>query len=366
MGLLDGSLLTLSVLLAIAAPAACLLWWNRISGPRAVRYGGRLGLIAVCQVTALLLAGLLVNRSFQLYASWDDLFGGNGAGGAVQATGPGGSPTSGGRLASHSAGVKLNFGYSHASQTYSATFTGQASGVRALVRVWLPPEYGHSAYANARFPVIELFPGYPGTPSTWFNALQAGQKLREAMRRGQAKPYILVAPTITVQPGRDTECTDIPNGPRVATWLTKDIRQAMTENFRALPRAESWAAMGYSTGGYCAAKLTEQQPGMFRAGVSLAGYFAPTSPDITRDPALAKANNANELLSTRPAVSLLLAGTDQDANTAALITVMTKAMRPPTQIFKYIVPKGGHNVHVWQQMLPKAYEWISKQLVGPT
>jgi enterochelin esterase-like enzyme len=365
MGLLDGSLLTLSVLLAMAAPAACMVLWNRLGGPRAVQFGGRLGLIAVCQVTVLLLAGLLVNRSFQLYASWDDLFGRSGSGGDVQPA-PGAGPREGGRLSPHGVGTKINFGYVRDNQTYSATFLGHASGIRALVRVWLPPEYTHSAYANARFPVIELFPGFPGTPSTWFNALQAGTKLREAMFRGQAKPYILVAPTITVQPGRDTECTDIPNGPQVATWLTKDIREAMTENFRALPGADSWAAMGYSTGGFCAAKLTEQHPEMFRAGVSLAGYFAPSSPDITRDPKLAKANNAYELLSTKPAVSLLLAGSDQDSNTASSIAAMTKAMRPPTQIYKYIVPKGGHNVHVWQQMLPKAYEWISKQLVGPT
>jgi enterochelin esterase-like enzyme len=365
MGLLDGSLLTLSVLLAIAAPIGCLLLWNRLRGPDVLRYAGRLGLIAVCQVTALLLAGLLVNHSFQLYASWNDLLGSNAVGGEVQSADAGGTPV-GGRLAPHPVVNKIKFGYTSDSQSYSATFTGQASGVRALVRVWLPPEYTHSAYANARFPVIELFPGYPGTPSTWFNAMQAGKKLREAMRRGEAKPYILVAPTITVQPGRDTECTDIPKGPKVATWLTKDIRQAMTENFRALPGADSWATMGYSTGGYCAAKLAEQYPTMFRAGVSLAGYFAPSSPDITRDPELAKANNAVDLLSTRPPISLLLAGTGQDADTASLITVMTKAARPPTQVFTYVVPTGGHNVQVWQQMLPKSYEWISKQLVGPT
>ncbi|MGI8328906.1 alpha/beta hydrolase [Actinomadura scrupuli] len=366
MGLLDGSLLLLSIVLAIAAPVACLLMWNRISGPVALRYGGRLGLIAGCQVTALLLAGLLVNRSFQLYASWDDLFGAGGAGGSVQAAGPAGNPPVRGRLAVRSAGSRLRFRYDHGSQTYSATFTGRASGVRSLVRVWLPPEYGHSAYANARFPVIELFPGYPGTPSTWFNALHAGQRLREAMRRGQAKPYILVAPTITVQPGRDTECTDIPRGPQVATWLTTDIRQVMTENFRVLPGAESWATMGYSTGGFCAAKLAEQHPAMFRAGVSLAGYFAPASPDLTRDPVLARANNAYELLGTGPAVSLLLAGTAQDGDTVSLVTLMSKAARPPTQIFTYIVPRGGHNAHVWQEMLPKAYEWISERLVGPT
>ncbi|WP_067813726.1 alpha/beta hydrolase [Actinomadura kijaniata] len=358
MGLLGWPLLVLLVALAVAAPAGCLLAWNRLPGPRAARAAARLGLIATCQVTALLLAGTLINRGLHLYASWDDLLGsGETAGGEIQAVGPQGGGTRRGLGP---------FRYDRRSRTYVARPVGAASGVRAEVRVWLPEEYSDPAHAGRRFPVIELFPGFPGSSWTWFGAMRGADRFAEALRRGQARPAILVAPTITVQPGRDTECSDIPGGPKVATWLTEDIHRIVTGHFRALPDASAWAAMGYSTGGFCAAKLAARHPDRYRAAVSLAGYFRPTSPDLRRSPALARANSPVELLASRPAVDLLLAGSREDPGTVTAIDALLPRVRPPTRAFTYIVPTGGHNVRVWRDMLPRAYAWLAQRLPGPS
>ena len=80
MSLTSTTLLILAVLLALAAPAATYVLWNRARGPRPVRAATRLGLIGLCQATVLLLVGLLINNHYSLYASWSDLLGQDGGG----------------------------------------------------------------------------------------------------------------------------------------------------------------------------------------------------------------------------------------------------------------------------------------------
>ncbi|MQY07006.1 alpha/beta hydrolase [Actinomadura macrotermitis] len=363
MTLLGWPLLALLVVLAVAAPVGCLFAWNRLPGPRAAQGAGRLGLLLTCQATALLMVGVLINHHLHLYASWDDLFGTEQADGDIHAAGAAPQPDGAGPVGRPQSLSPFHF--DGRSRTFVARVQGQESGIRAEVRVWLPKQYDDPAYAGKRFPVVELFPGFPGSSWTWFGAMRGADLLRTAMRNGQAKPYILVAPTITVQPGRDTECADVPGGPKVATWLVADVRRIVTEHFRALPEAASWGTMGYSTGGFCAAKLALQYPNRFRAAVSLAGYFRPTSPDLTRAPALARANSPLDLLAAHPPVDLLLAGSREDPGTVPAIDEMIRRSRPPTRSFTYIVLTGGHNVRVWQEMLPKAYEWLSKRVDGP-
>src|SRR3954466_9946925 len=75
MGLLGTPVLIFAIFLSALAIGVCFTLWNRLPGPRPIQVGGRLGLIAICQVTALLLAGVLVNRSFSFYESWGDLTG---------------------------------------------------------------------------------------------------------------------------------------------------------------------------------------------------------------------------------------------------------------------------------------------------
>ncbi|RFU41497.1 esterase [Actinomadura logoneensis] len=361
MSLLGWPLLVLFVLAALAAPLGCLAAWNRVPGPRAARAAARLGMIALCQATALLVVGTLLNRSLHLYPTWADLLGTAGRGGDIEAAGPTLTRPAGGRGLDEG-----GFRFDRDSRTHVGHPRGAGSGIRAEVRVWLPPQYDDPRYRGRRFPVIELLPGFPGSSWTWFGALHVAGELEKAMRNGQAKPYILVSPTITVEPGRDTECADIPGGPRVATWLTTDVRTAVTRDFRALPDAGAWAAMGYSTGGFCAVKLAEQRPDLFRAAVSLAGYFTPTSPDITRDPNAVRANSPLELLAARPPVDLLLGGTRTDRGTAAAIAGMVARVQPPTKAFTYVLRNGGHLPKVWEGMLPKAFEWLTQRVAGPS
>ncbi|MCW2904654.1 MAG: esterase [Streptosporangiaceae bacterium] len=124
--------------------------------------------------------------------------------------------------------------------------------------------------------------------------------------------------------------------------------------------------MGYSTGGFCAAKLALQYPRLYGAAVSLSGYFAPTSPLLTRSPQLGQQDSPLVLIRHKHPVALLLAASRQDPGTVNQIQAMAAAAQPPTRLFTYIVPKGGHNTQVWSAMLPTAYQWLTRQLGNPT
>jgi enterochelin esterase-like enzyme len=355
MGLTGVPLLVLTVLVALGAPVACLVLWNRTRGRVAVAV--RLLMIVTCQASALLVGGIGLNDHYEFYASWSDLVGG-GTGGSAQIAAIGGA---GARLARPDFRREGSLGPG----TYSATVTGGRSGVRSRIIVWVPPGYDTPANAHRTYPVVELLPGYPGSPSTWFHAVHGVGALEHAMAAGQAHPFILVAPTTTVEPGRDTECVDFPGGPRVETWLSDDVRAAVTGAFRAEHGRTAWGLMGFSTGGYCAAKLAVRRPDLFSAAVTIQGDTTPQTAPVRHDPALEAQNSIPRILrDRRPPVSLLLAGTRQDSSYAELHR-LAPLVRPPTRAFTYVLDTGGHNAAVWNSMLPKAYAWLSTQLSAP-
>lgn len=351
MSLLGWPLLVAVIVLALGGPTACVFFWGRVRGVGALP--ARLALILVCQVTAVLAVGVGVNDQFQFFASWSDLTGQNNTDTPIEQPNGGDRPLSR-PLSEH---LRQDFRPAGSDGVLSATLVGAKSGIRSTVWVWLPPQY--RTEPTRRFPVVELFTGYPGTPYAWFHVIQGPKKLEQAIHDGTAQPYILVAPTITVRPGHDTECINVPHGPKVATWLGDDVRQIVVDNFRALPGRDAWATMGYSTGGYCAAKLPVQYPGLFRAGVSIAGYFSPTTPALAKLP---KENLPTLLRQRGPDVNLLLAASQQDPGTAAAVNAVVKAALPPTRIYTYIVPHGGHNTGVWTAMLPKCFQWLTTEL----
>lgn len=357
MGLTGWPLLVAAVLFAAGAPVGCLALWNRARGRLAVP--ARLLMIVSCQALALLVGGVAVNDYYEFYASWSDLVGGgkNAGNAPIEQVGPetGGATDPGFRPE-----PKLAPG------AYSATVTGARSGLRSRILVWVPPGYGSAANAHETYPVVELLPGYPGSPSTWFHAVHGVSAFTQTLAAGRTHPFILVAPVTTVVHGRDTECVDFPRGPRVETWLTDDVRQAVTSAFRAQPDRTAWGLMGFSTGGYCAAKMALRRPDLFGAAVTMQGDAVPQTPRVRHDHALFLQNSIPALLrSHRPPVDLLLAGTRQDRESYAALGQILPLIRPPTRAFLYVLPKGGHNAAVWNSMLPSAYAWLSARLTAP-
>ena len=380
MELTGGALLALAIILAIAAPAATMLAWSRVRGVPVLRGAQRLALVAVCQLCAVLVTGVAVNDQFTLYESWDDLFGSNGTQtGAVQAdpteaganssAGGTSSGTNGATGASTGTGRNLFGPMPGTGRVLHEQIRGPASGVTAKIWVLLPADYDQPATATKRYPVVMFLPGYPGTPTTWLHALHLQQVMDAEVAAGHVQPFIAVLPTMNVASPRDTECADVPNGPQAATWLGTDVPAIIQAQTRSLPPGPGWAVTGYSTGGFCTAKLTLTRPTIFGSGAVLAGYFSPSNDITTGDlyggnPALQHANDPQWLLTHRPtpASHLLTVWSAQDPETAGPTQAFLKAVRPPLKADEIRMAKGGHNTQVWLGVLPQVLRWLSTHL----
>lgn len=366
MGLTSGSFAVAVVVAVIVLPVATVLAWNRLRGPVAVRFAARFGLIALCQGTAVLLAALLINNTFQLYSSWSDLLGRDGPSGRIEAAGAGSPADSQGVYTSDRAlpNAHLFSSYQSSRNAFVTTIVGPKSHVSGEVLVWVPPQYFEPSYEHADFPVVQLLSGTPGQPEAWFGGMNAPAILTQQIGGRAARPFILVSASINVDPPHNPDCSDIPGGPLVATWLAHDVRILIETSFRTATDRGDWGLMGYSEGGLCASKLALQYPDEYAAAVSMSGddhpggdLLKPGSPGYNQ-------NSPIWLLQHRSPkpVALLLTGTLQDGGTAAEADAMGRAALPPTTVDKLISVRGGHNLGVWKAIEPQAFGWLSAHL----
>ncbi|MDX5562468.1 alpha/beta hydrolase-fold protein [Streptomyces sp. ID05-04B] len=361
------TLIAVSVL-AVALP---LVLWSRMRGPRLLRVVARMLMLLFAQGTAVALVFVLVNNANSLYDTWGDLLG---TGTHVQQAADLGADGTGGIALDRLPKVRQQFEQADGTGMHTAggvrvtQLEGRVSGVNAEVYVWLPPQYDDPAYAHRSFPVVELLPGYPGSPKSWFGSLHVHEQLAPLMRSGEVAPFILVAPRTTLLPGVDTGCANVPHVVNADSWLSIDVPKMVRDNFRAQPAPKDWAVAGYSAGAHCAAKLAVAHPDRFRAAVSLSGYSDPIGEHkslAAKSPSLRRANNPYLLLRKAvvpPAVALYLSGQPQDGYEAAL--ALRKEAKAPTTVHVVYVPKsaGGHSMALWRPQVVPAFRWLTLQM----
>ena len=380
---LSASFRIAAVVAAVLIAAATFVLWNRVPGSKVIQIALRTVLVLAGEGAATLALLAWLNVAYGgLFVSWSDLLGNesmNGAHFAGQqgdvrlhpvAPAPPAGPAPGPQERSHFTAA----GYGGFAETVLA---GKRSGITSQVFVWTPPQY--ATEPRSAFPVLELLHGVPGDPQGWMGPMNAVAHLEAAMATGTVHPYILVVPSITPDPRQaadwnNPECSDIPGYANAATWLTQDVRSMVLADFRALRSGLGWGIMGYSTGGFCAAKLVLQYPALYQAAVSLSGYYTPESLALTSSPFLDRANSPQWILGHErtPAVSILLTGSGQDlADPISEISQLMLAARAnprsrATEVRSFIAPiGGGHNQSAWEKMLPTAFTWLSQRLSGP-
>ena len=375
MDLTGAPFLVTVIVVAVALPVADLLLWSRVRGPIPVRVLQRVGLLLVTQLSAVLMAGVLVNNQFGLYESWSDLLGTDQPGGPQVKQNPGGAAQPHGVAPSGSAqpdapvalpGIGALPG---SGRVRFETVTGPQSGITSKLWVLLPQGYDDPGSAHRHYPVVEFFPGYPGTPTTWLHALHLQDVMDAEVSAGRVPAFIAVLPTMNVAAPRDTECVDVSGGPQVATWLATDVPRILESQTRTLPRGNAWAMAGYSTGGFCTAKLLLTHPSDFGSGAVLAGYFSPSNDLTTGDlfagqQALRDANDPMWLLKNRPipTVHLLAVYSDQDLQSLAPTKAFLALAKPPLAVDEIVLPSGGHNTNVWLGVEPQVLRWLGSHL----
>lgn len=342
-----------------------LIAWDRLAALGRARWPVRAVWLGLCQLTAVLLVGLVVNHVFVFYQSWSELFG-------VHPQVNQGSAVTGAQDSALQPALARDYHTGHGT-VVSLPIPGTVSGVHtAPATVYLPPQYGAPGYANRTFPVVELLSGFPGGPRTWVHVLHVTSVLDTLIDSGRSAPFIAVIPVQNVASPRDTECVDVVHGPRVEDYLTTDVRTAVLRAFRASPSGSQWALMGDSTGGYCSLNLSFRHPDLFGAVVSMAGYDAAAHDSTTGDlfggsTQLAHLNSPLWLLQHEqpPALPVLLISTRPDKTAYHAAVRMEHAARPPLRLWQLTLPAGGHNFGTFSAEIPVSFSWLSHQVAGP-
>ena len=140
--------------------------------------------------------------------------------------------------------------------------------------VWLPPQYFSDQ--NARFPVILLLHGNPGSNNDWLNGSYAAETGLASAKAG--KPVILVFPTV-LQNGftGDSLCLDTASNGNAETYLLKDVIPTIDSNFRTNVDPRQRGIGGLSMGGYCALNLGLKHPDVFQVSLDFSGETYPVA-----------------------------------------------------------------------------------------
>jgi len=389
----------LVVVLAAAAlliPVVTITVWSRLRGPRVLRGGVRLLMLLLGQVTTVALVAVLVNNYGQFYTSWSDLFGTDHTPPVVSLYGAHGvdaprtthhGSTVALRVAAASIGVQTGrmqlegrTDWSKRSQrttrgeVESAIITGLRSRLTVPAYVYLPPQYFLPRFAHHRFPAVEVLSGYPGSAESLVDQLAYPSRALAMVRAHHSAPMIYVMLRSTAAPPRDTECTNIADGPQAETFLGGELISAVQHALRVRPG--DWGVIGDSTGGYCAAKLAMAHPSVYAGGVSLSGYYhaldGGTAGNLFRGSLrLRHDNDLRWLLKHRPVphVSLYVtSGLQQTSTQEGYPETMRflHLVRAPMSVTAVIEKVGGHNFRTWERELPQAMRWMAARIMAPT
>ncbi|WP_435272078.1 alpha/beta hydrolase [Streptomyces parvulus] len=375
MGLTSNKVLALAVLAGVLLFAGTVWLWPRLAhgGVRAVL--GRVGLLFATQAAVFAAVGLVANQSFGFYGSWADLFGRENGQGVVvdHASGATGGPL---RVVGDRKVTGAGGGRPEASgRIDEVRVVGRTTRIATPAYVYLPPEYFQARHRGRTFPAAVVLTGYPGTAEALVDKLRYPRTALDLARAGRMRPMILVMLRPTLAPPRDTECVDVPGGPRTETFFAKDLPEAVGGHYRVSRGPGTWGVVGNSTGGYCALKLAVHHPDVFAAGAGLSAYYDapndPTTGDLFQGNEERK-NHANLwwYLKNRPApdTSLLVTSSRSgETNYADTLEFIERVKsRKPTRISSIILESGGHNFNTWRREIPATLEWLGGRLGGRT
>ena len=322
----------------------------------------RVGAATMAFVVSSVFGMALVNRFYDYYQTWDDLFNDLSGKQPGEATLP---PSGGKNLAVGGDRAKNGL-------LVSTFLDGAKSKIARDGLVYLPPEYFQPAYRAAKFPVLELMHGSPGKPADWQTGLHLVETYRKLLGKKQVKPVIFVLPDVNGLRGggAGSQCLDLPGSTQDDTYLSTDVPADVISQFRADPVGAHWGIGGYSEGGFCAANLALRHPGVYHVAASMSGYFQPL-PERGIDPFLgnASARLANDPVwmatTALPGARLpqfwLMAGSSDrgDVESAKLFQSVLGKHEPVQMV---LIPRARHTFAAWNPALPKMLIWATARI----
>lgn len=377
MSLTGGWLMAGVVVLTVAAFLAMVVFWNSFGGRSAGRVGARVGMLLLVNLLVLLTAAVRLNDEYLFFASWADLHGA--LTGTVTQThlAEGVAPAAAGRQAVRGRSARTA---SHVSPLPPGAFDasglgtfrvhGRRSDITGAVVVQLPPGYLAPANARRAYPVLEAFSGYPGVPGQWIRTMDLPGAVARQVALGHMRPALIVEPQQWVPPGVDTECTNgRPGNPQVETWIAVDVPNWVAHHFRVGATRSSWATIGLSAGGFCAAAAGMLHPAQYGAVINMGGYYRPElSPFYEPYPPHSALAARYDLVARAgkapPPLAIWMETSHVDVVSYHSSSAFLRAARPPLSIRAVVLRNAGHRIGVWQALLPESLRWLGSALPG--
>jgi enterochelin esterase-like enzyme len=363
--------------MTLAAFVTVVALWPVAAGRSPARMLARAGMLLLLNGLVLLTAATQLNARYLFFADWTDLRGalsgtvvktsvarGGSASRAAGRTVPGQAATAGGVLPS------LPTGAARSGRTLTYTVNGPLSGITATVVVQLPSGYESAGEAATRYPVLETFQGYPGSPRQWIDTMDLGGEMARQVAAKRMRAALIVSPQVEVPAGVDTECVNgRPGYPQLETWLAQDVPNWVTHTFRVRTDRAAWASIGLSAGGWCAAMVTMLHPAQYGAAIVMGGYFRPElSPAYDPYPpgsALARRYDLPALVRRGPpAVAIWLETSHSDSVSYTSSAALLKVARAPLAVQAVVLRHAGHRISLWQGLLPDSLRWLGTNLSG--
>lgn len=385
MGPGSGSFAAVTWVVAVSALIGGALLGARLGGGGIRRFAARVAIQVVVAVVCVLAVMTSANAYYGWYTDWSDL--GADLAGSPLAKVPertfGRVPEKAAFAAlavEHNAASQRRFGHerhlaehrlgvrpSRQGQWLEATIPGMGPVFKGKtsyekVDIWLPPSYGSPRMAGHTFPVLVALHGWPGTRADMRAHLPLESMILDQVRSGRMRESVVVVPEYSPS-GYDTECTNIP-GAQVNTWLGSTIPTWVMRHLRVDTDRSSWATIGYSAGGYCAAAVTMRHPSTFGSAIVLGGYFQAEwsnwKPKVA-DPD----SDLIHLAATRPPeVNIYLELSGKDGTVLHNDRQFLRAVRAPTSATVVTYPDAGHRISVWAAATPAALDWLGRTGAG--
>jgi enterochelin esterase-like enzyme len=368
-GLTGGVFLSLVAGLTVVAFAVVVVYWPKLSGRSPLRIAGRVGALLLVNLLVLLTAATQLNATYLFFASWVDLKGAFTGTITQTALDRGGSAKEATQTHVHGAAAHAHVIHMHLTHKESRgviTFHvhGRLSGVNGQIVVQVPPGYTKPSNAKTKYPVLEAFTGYPGAPLGWFANMHIAEHLSDAVKAHHIRYPIVVSPQIEIPNGVDTECVNgKPGNPQIETWLTRDVPNWIATHFRVHTNRESWATIGLSAGGWCAAMASILHPAQYGAAIVLGGYFRPQmGPYYTPYPEKSRLAQRYDLPAYirrhPPPLAMWLETSHADPVSYSTSASLLTHARSPMTVHAVVLQHAGHRLGLWEALLPEAFRWL--------
>jgi enterochelin esterase-like enzyme len=248
---------------------------------------------------------------------------------------------------------------------------GRESGINRLGYVYLPPQYFEPAYADVRFPVLELLHGDPGDPTNWIYGLRMPEVMNGEIHAGRVGPMVIVMPA-TFSGKHGDDCVNAVHGEQDDSYLSSDVPADVVADFRVLPPGPSWGIGGLSDGGFCAANLALRHRSSYGAVASMDGFYTADADlgvlgaDFGDNAILLTENDPTDEVATS-GQSLphfwIMSGTGSGADfeAAQAFQAVVQSREPVRDV---VLIDGRHTPPAWRAVLPNLLEWTWTALSG--